>query len=98
MWLYALNTDRPGNYVRKPMRECTGEEICREWLYHIGVPIDRIAQRERPHRIIPKKSAKQLPPVRKSDRRLFALTQAFAVCYIENISDFKRRDYHGQRQ
>ena len=29
VWLYALNTDRPGNYVRKPMRECTGEEICR---------------------------------------------------------------------
>ena len=42
VWLYALNTDRPGNYVCKPMRECTGEEICREWLYHIGVPIDRI--------------------------------------------------------
>ena len=42
VWLYALNTDRPGNYVRKPMCECTGEEICREWLYHIGVPIDRI--------------------------------------------------------
>ena len=42
VWLYALNTDRPGNYVRKPMRKCTGEEICREWLYHIGVPIDRI--------------------------------------------------------
>ncbi len=42
VWLYALNTDRPGNYIRKPMRECTGEEICREWLYHIGVPIDRI--------------------------------------------------------
>ena len=42
VWLYALNTDRPGNYVRKPVRECTGEEICREWLYHIGVPIDRI--------------------------------------------------------
>ena len=42
VWLYALNTDRPGNYVRKPMRECTGEEVCREWLYHIGVPIDRI--------------------------------------------------------
>ena len=24
------------------MRDCTGEEICREWLYHIGVPTDRI--------------------------------------------------------
>ena len=42
IWLYALHTDRPGNYVKKPMRECTGEEICREWLYHIGVPEDEI--------------------------------------------------------
>lgn len=37
VWLYALHTDRPGTYVNKPMKECTGEEVCREWLYHIGV-------------------------------------------------------------
>ena len=24
------------------MRSCTGEEVCREWLYHIGVPTDKI--------------------------------------------------------
>ena len=24
------------------MRACTGEEVCREWLYHLGVPTDRI--------------------------------------------------------
>ena len=24
------------------MRDCTGEEICREWLYHIGVPTEKI--------------------------------------------------------
>ena len=22
--------------------DCTGEEVCREWLYHIGVPTDKI--------------------------------------------------------
>ena len=33
---------RAGNYVKKAMRDCTGEEVCREWLYHIGVPTDRI--------------------------------------------------------
>ena len=38
VWLYALNTDREGSYVKKAMRNCTGEEVCREWLYHIGVP------------------------------------------------------------
>ena len=44
VWVYGLHTDCEGNYVRKPMRECTGEEICQEWLYHIGVPEDRIAE------------------------------------------------------
>ncbi len=44
VWVYALHTDVPGNYVKKPMRECTGEEVCREWLYHIGVPTDRIEE------------------------------------------------------
>ena len=24
------------------MRDCTGEEVCKEWLYHIGVPTDQI--------------------------------------------------------
>ncbi len=42
VWVYALFTDIPGDYVKKTMRECTGEEICEEWLYHIGVPEDQI--------------------------------------------------------
>lgn len=24
------------------MRNCTGKEVCKEWLYHIGAPIERI--------------------------------------------------------
>ena len=26
------------------MRECTGEEICQEWLFHMGVPENEIAE------------------------------------------------------
>ena len=37
VWLYALHTDVEGNYIKKAMRDCTGEEICQEWLYHIGM-------------------------------------------------------------
>ena len=37
-WIYGLFSDRPGNYVKKAMRDCTGKEICMEWLYHMGVP------------------------------------------------------------
>ncbi|MFC6354508.1 oleate hydratase [Luethyella okanaganae] len=42
VWFYSLFTDVPGDYVRKPMRDCTGEEITREWLFHMGVPSDEI--------------------------------------------------------
>ncbi|MFT8674366.1 MAG: oleate hydratase [Acetobacter sp.] len=38
VWLYGLFSDVPGDYVKKPMQDCTGEEITREWLYHMGVP------------------------------------------------------------
>ena len=41
-WIYGLFSDKPGNYIKKPMRECTGKEICMEWLYHIGVPENQI--------------------------------------------------------
>ena len=39
VWVYGLFTDVPGDYVKKPMRECTGREITEEWLYHLGVPV-----------------------------------------------------------
>ncbi|HCY68348.1 MAG TPA: oleate hydratase, partial [Firmicutes bacterium] len=42
VWVYSLNTNRPGNYVKKSMRDCTGEEVAQEWLYHIGVSEDKI--------------------------------------------------------
>ncbi|MFF0610928.1 oleate hydratase [Nocardia tengchongensis] len=38
VWVYALFADKPGDYVKKTMQECTGEEITQEWLYHLGVP------------------------------------------------------------
>ena len=43
-WIYGLFSDKPGNYIKKPMRDCTGKEICMEWLYHLGVPTDQIEE------------------------------------------------------
>ena len=43
-WIYGLFSDKQGNYIKKPMRECTGKEICMEWLYHLGVPTDQIEE------------------------------------------------------
>ncbi|HJC56407.1 MAG TPA: oleate hydratase [Candidatus Eisenbergiella intestinipullorum] len=44
IWLYGLFTDVPGDFVKKPMKDCTGEEITQEWLYHIGVPVEQIEE------------------------------------------------------
>lgn len=43
-WIYGLFSNVPGNYVKKPMRDCTGKEICMEWLYHLGVPENQIEE------------------------------------------------------
>ena len=43
-WIYGLFSDKPGNFVKKTMRECTGKEICMEWLYHMGVPENEIEE------------------------------------------------------
>ncbi len=44
VWVYGLFSDKKGDYIKKPMRDCTGMEICMEWLYHIGVPEDQILE------------------------------------------------------
>ncbi|WP_217585332.1 oleate hydratase, partial [Microbacterium sp. GbtcB4] len=42
--VYGLFGETPGDYVKKPMPECTGGEIAQEWLYHLGVPGEDIAE------------------------------------------------------
>lgn len=41
MWAYALLMDQPGNFVNKPMPECTGREILAELCYHLGIHADQ---------------------------------------------------------
>lgn len=36
-WGYGLYTDKIGNYVKKPMRYCTGEELLIELLHHLHI-------------------------------------------------------------
>lgn len=43
-WIYGLFSDKPGNFVKKTMQECTGKEMCMEWLYHMGVPENEIEE------------------------------------------------------
>ena len=46
-WVYGLLSNKPGNYIKKPIEQCTGREITQELLYHLGVPegeIERISE------------------------------------------------------
>jgi oleate hydratase len=42
VWVYGLFVETPGDYVKKSLQDCTGEEITQEWLYHLGVPVEDI--------------------------------------------------------
>ena len=48
VWVYGLFGDVPGDYVKKPMKDCTGREITMEWLYHLGVPEAEMCIRDSP--------------------------------------------------
>ena len=37
VWVYSLFMDKTGNYVKKTMPECTGNEILAELCYHLGI-------------------------------------------------------------
>ena len=43
IWNYGLHPWNTGDYIKKPMNECTGEEILSEMLYHLGLA-DKIAE------------------------------------------------------
>ncbi|MEG2029821.1 MAG: oleate hydratase [Janthinobacterium sp.] len=42
-WGYALHPDRIGNFVAKPMSDCSGEEILRELCGHLNFDLDVMA-------------------------------------------------------
>lgn len=37
LWVYSLLMDKEGNYIKKTMPECTGDEILAELCYHLGI-------------------------------------------------------------
>lgn len=41
VWVYALIMDKPGDHIKKPMVECTGNEILTEMCFHLGL-IDQV--------------------------------------------------------
>ena len=42
-WGYALHPDRVGNFVSKPMSDCTGTDILRELCGHLNFDLETVA-------------------------------------------------------
>ncbi len=94
VWMYGLFPDRPGDFVKKPMKECTGEEIAQEWLYHIGAPAEQIPE-------LAAKSTHCVPcimpfitaffmPRRAGDRPAIVPEHAINVAFIGQFAETER--------
>ena len=93
-WIYGLFSNVPGNYVKKPMRDCTGKEICMEWLYHLGVPENQIEE-------LAEKSANTIPvmmpyidaffmPRNGTDRPKVVPNQAVNFAFLGQFAETER--------
>ena len=69
-WAYGLFPDRDGDFVRKPMLECTGREILVELLHHLQLEkeIDDIARDARGVPCIMPFAHSEFQPRKKGDR------------------------------
>lgn len=94
VWVYALFSDKKGDYVKKTMRECTGKEICEEWLYHMGVPVADIPELASEHAVtipvmMPYITAFFMPR-QKGDRPLVVPEGAVNFAFLGQFAETKR--------
>lgn len=93
-WIYGLLTDKPGNFIKKAMKDCTGEEITQELLYHMGVPEGQIKE-------MASKSANTIPcmmpfvmayfmPRKLGDRPLVIPEGSVNLAFIGNFAETER--------
>lgn len=94
MWIYGLYSNVEGNYVKKSITECSGEEIAQEFLYHLGVPESKIKE-------MAKSSCNVIPTympfitsyfmVRKAgDRPLVVPPKSKNLAFIGNFTETER--------
>ncbi len=70
MWFYGLHANNCGTYTKKPMTQCSGEEIMREFLYYCGLEdkIDEIMPHITAIPVVMPYITSQLMPRRPKDR------------------------------
>ena len=97
VWIYGLYSDTEGNYIKKRIVDCTGEEITKEWLYHLGVPealIDDLAKEESVNTVsvyMPFVTSYFMPRV-KGDRPDVVPKGSANLAFIGNFAESPTRD------
>ncbi|WP_423364317.1 oleate hydratase [Mycoplasma sp. P36-A1] len=93
-WFYALFSDTKGNYIKKRVTECSGEEIAMELLYHLGAKESEI-------KTIARNSLEVIPcylpfitsyfmPRQKGDRPLVVPNKYKNLAFIGNFAETER--------
>ena len=93
VWIYALYSDEPGERTNKTIVECTGKEICEEWLYHMGVPEERISDLAAECNTIPSYMpyiTAYFMPRAKGDRPLVVPNGSKNIAFIGNFAETER--------
>lgn len=97
VWIYGLYSNTQGNYIKKNIEDCTGEEITEEWLYHLGVPEDLISKLAQQDSIntnpvyMPFITSYFMPRV-KGDRPDIVPTGSKNLAFIGNFAESPTRD------
>ncbi|MEP6928865.1 MAG: oleate hydratase, partial [Flavobacterium sp.] len=70
LWVYALFMNKEGNYIKKAMPECTGNEILAELCYHTGIieQLDNVVQNTIAHTAFMPYITSMFMPRAKGDR------------------------------
>lgn len=93
VWLYGLFSDQPGNYIHKKITDCSGAEICQEFLYHIGVPESQIAEIAQTANSIPIHMpyiTSYFMPRQAGDRPLVVPEGSSNLAFIGNFAETER--------
>ena len=97
VWIYGLYSNTKGNYIKKRIVDCTGEEITKEWLYHLGVPvalIDKLAAQESINTVpvyMPFVTSYFMPRT-KGDRPAVVPQGSANLAFIGNFAESPSRD------
>ncbi|WP_267200772.1 oleate hydratase [Limosilactobacillus kribbianus] len=97
VWIYGLYSNTKGNYIKKRIVDCTGEEITKEWLYHLGVPvalIDKLAAQDSINTVpvyMPFVTSYFMPRT-KGDRPAVVPQGSANLAFIGNFAESPSRD------